>query len=221
MGGSSLSTTGLRFRGISCPHLRSSSHHLFPVIGWQNITFRSGDGIGFHEFGNGTVMGNLSGVVFQSTEKNPVGFSALTGSQSSVYYIMDLPEYPVGGTINTQIWEGALETDLREFRNISHGSGWSHVLDTAYTMKNTLTHFSPSGPGKSFVSVNSTWVEKNTGRDHTFLVRIGDDGFGQVLPTRFLYTDPATNLDYFEADSPRGLSTFGLSQLAGSGTPSS
>ncbi len=190
-----------------------------PDYGWQNITFRSSDGIGFHNFGNETIMGNLSGVILQSTEKNPSGFSAATGSQSSVSYILDLPAYPVGGTINTKIWEGALPMELTEFRNISQGSGWSHVLDISYTIKNTLTQFSPSGPAKLYVSVNSTWVANHEGRNQTFLVRIGDDGYGQVLPTRFLYNDTATNLDYFEADSPRGLSTFGLSQLQGSGNP--
>ena len=218
-GGQFLVYNGTTLPGYSHPAPSVLISPPLTSYGWQNITFRSSDGIGFHNFGNETLMGNLSGVILQSTEKNPPGFSAATGSQSSISYILDLPAYPVGGTINTQIWEGALPLHLTEFRNISQGSGWSHVLDTSYTIKNTLNHFSPGGPAKLYVSVNSTWVANNEGRDHTFLVRIGDDGYGQVLPTRFLYNDTATNLDYFEADSPRGLSTFGLSQLQGSGNP--
>ena len=42
---------------------------------------------------------------------------------------------------------------------------------------------------------------------------------GQILPTTYLYTDPVNNLDYFEADSPSGLSTFGLSSLTGNNNP--
>jgi hypothetical protein len=53
-----------------------------------------------------------------------------------------------------------------------------------------------------------------------FIWRIADDGnSGQILPTNYLYTDPVNNLDYFEADSPLGLSTFGISSLTGNNNP--
>jgi hypothetical protein len=54
-----------------------------------------------------------------------------------------------------------------------------------------------------------------------FIWRIADDGdSGQILPTtRYLDTDPVNNLDYFEADSPFGGSTFGISSLTGSNNP--
>ena len=49
-------------------------------------------------------------------------------------------------------------------------------------------------------------------------MRIDDSGtYGQVLGTHFLYHNSTSNLDYFEADSPKGLSTFGLSFLQGTG----
>jgi beta propeller repeat protein len=190
-----------------------------PDYGWQNITFRSGDGIGFHDYGNSTLMGNLTGVFFQSSEIIPAGFSVPTGSQSSVNYSLDLSSYPIGGTLNAQVWEGVLAPDLAKIQLIAHGSGWSHVLGTAYTLKATKTHFNPGSPATIHFSVNSSWVAANQGRNHTFLVRIGDDGLGEVLPSQFLYRDAEKNLDFFSSYSPRGMSTFGVSQLAGSGNP--
>jgi beta propeller repeat protein len=51
------------------------------------------------------------------------------------------------------------------------------------------------------------------------IIRIGDDGISEVLPTRYLYSDPGKNLDYFEADSPDGLSKFSVVGLSYSGNP--
>jgi len=193
-----------------------------PGSGWQNITFLSEDDTGFYDHGNGTVTGNLTGVIFQGSVIQPAGFSDSVGSQSSINYALNLARYPEDGTINTQVWEGVLPSDLEKFRLIGHGGGWSHVLEIAYTIKFTKTHVSPAYPATIYFSVSSSWVRKfwasaDEGRDHTFLMRIGDDGKGEVLHTWYLYSDATTNLDYFEADSPRGLSTFGVSNLAGSG----
>jgi len=69
------------------------------------------------------------------------------------------------------------------------------------------------------MSVNSDW-NPSIFRDDVFIWRIADDGnSGQILPTTYLYSDPVNNLDYFEADSPLGLSTFGISSLTGSNNP--
>jgi len=71
------------------------------------------------------------------------------------------------------------------------------------------------------MSVNSSWSQSLV--DPTgmiFIVRISDDSTeGQVLPTQFLYNNPAEKLDYYEADSTRGLSTFGLYSLTGPNNP--
>lgn len=40
------------------------------------------------------------------------------------------------------------------------------------------------------------------------IVRIGEDGTGEVLPTSLLWSDPETGLSYYGAESPAGLSTF-------------
>ena len=98
--------------------------------------------------GTGPSWAIFTGVIFQSTEKTPVGFSALTGSQSSVYYTMDLPAYPVGGTMNTQIWEGVLATISRE---LPEHIPWERMVTRSrYRIhdEDYLTHFSPSGPAE-------------------------------------------------------------------------
>ncbi|OPX64528.1 MAG: PKD domain protein [Methanoregula sp. PtaU1.Bin006] len=218
-GGQFLVYNGTTLPGYSMPSVSVLTTPELTEYGWQNITFRSNDNSGFRNFGNETIMGNLSGVVFYSDVIHPAGFSPATGADSSIFYMLELPLYPAGGTMNTQVWEGVLDPDLTTFRYIGHSSGFSHVLGVAYTIRNTLTSFTPGGPARLYVSVNSSWVASHEGREHTYLVRIGDDNIGQVLPTQFLYRDPDTNLDYFVADSPRGLSKFGLSQLAGSGNP--
>ena len=41
----------------------------------------------------------------------------------------------------------------------------------------------------------------------------------RYFPHNYLYTNPADNLDYFEAESPLGLSTFGISSLTGNNNP--
>jgi hypothetical protein len=54
-------------------------------------------------------------------------------------------------------------------------------------------------------------------RDSIHVIRIGDDGSGEVLNTTFIGHDPERNLDFFRAESPHGLSTFGLASLSKSG----
>ncbi len=216
-GGQFLVYDGTILPGYSLPETFLLVSPLLTSHGWQNITFLSEDGIGFQDFGNDTVMGNLTGIIFNSNNIFPAGFSEEVGAQSSINYTLDLTRYPTTGTMNTQVWEGVLASDLENFRIVGHDSGWTHILATAYTMKFSKTHFSPSSPATLYFSVNSTWVADKLGRDHTYLIRIGDDNKGEVLPTEYLYSDAATNLDYFKADSPRGLSTFGLVQLEGTG----
>ena len=63
----------------------------------------------------------------------------------------------------------------------------------------------------------STQVIGSDKRDSIHVIRIGDDGSGEVLNTTFIGHDQERNLDYFMAESPNGLSTFGLASLSRSG----
>ena len=71
------------------------------------------------------------------------------------------------------------------------------------------------------MSVNASWNNLlSGGPGDVYIWRIADDGnSGQILPTNYLNNNIIENLDYFEADSPYGLSTFGLSSLTGNNNP--
>lgn len=187
--------------------------------GWTNITFTSNDGIGFKDDGT-WIQGNFSSVSFQIKEIHPAGFSETTGTHSSMNHTITLDTYPENGKVNSQVWEEYTDADLALFSSIGKSSGFSDILDVAYTMKIVKTGIPAGGTAKIRMSVNATWVEDHMGRSHTYIERISDDrSTGEVLRPRFLYHDASTNLDYFEAESSRGSSTFGLVQLAGSGNP--
>jgi beta propeller repeat protein len=186
--------------------------------GFQNITFLSDDGIGFKDDG-GQIKGNISSVILQSKAITPLGFSKSVGEQSSVRLSLTSPEYPVGGSINTQMSEGATTADRLKFDLIAAGSNFNSIAGLAYTTKITKTGFAAGTTARLNMSVNATWVNQ-LGTDHLYLIRITDDGnTGEVLQTRLVATDAAANLYYVETDSPHGASTFGLALLSGSGNP--
>lgn len=63
----------------------------------------------------------------------------------------------------------------------------------------------------------STLIIGSDKRDSIHVIRIGDNGSGEVLNTTFIGHDDEQNLDFFMAESPNGLSTFGLASLSRSG----
>jgi hypothetical protein len=51
------------------------------------------------------------------------------------------------------------------------------------------------------------------------VIRIGDDGVSSILNTTLLWSDPEAGLDYYQASSPDGLSTFAIAGLNRHGNP--
>ena len=188
--------------------------------GFRNVTIYSFDSIGFTRSGT-IIAGNITGVRLETRDIIPIGFAASVGSPVSVRYSVDLSSYPCNAGLNTRIWESALSEDSDLFKKIAIGSHFSHYSETAYTTKITKTNFPSHGSVTFHMSVNSTWVSSiPDGRNQVFIERISDDRtIGEVLDTRYKFSDPVKNLDYFEAESPHGLSTFGLSSLTGAGNP--
>ena len=192
-----------------------------PDRGFNTITLYSFDGIGFSDSG-GIITGNITGVNLETEAINPRGFSpAIGGSHILVSYSVDYPSYPCNALLRTAIWENAIAEDDTLFEKIALDSHFAHYSGTAYTTKITKTNFPSPAIARFRMSVNSDWVASFTdGRNQTYLERISDDrSVGEVLDTRFVSHDSGNNLDYFEADSPHGLSTFSLSALSGSGNP--
>jgi beta propeller repeat protein len=192
-----------------------------PSGGFQNISIYTTDPGGFQVFpGSSTIVGNISSVQLQTKDIIPTGFSASTGGPfCSVNYSIDLPTYPDNAILNTQIWEQATPSDNTSFNTIAAGSHFSGRNGTAYTTQILKTNFPAGGTAHLYMSVNASLVaSKPYGRNEVYVERIDDSGqYGEVLGTHYLYHNSTENLDYFEADSPEGLSTFGLSFLEGAG----
>ena len=182
--------------------------------GLKNITIYALNGVGFSQNGN-LITGNPTGVHLVTEEIAPSpGFSSDIGTNASFNYSIDLSSYPCNALLSTKILEGVItETDTK-FRWIASNNS-AFPVGTAYSANITKTNFPTGTNVKVHMSINSDWrrlIGDPTSK--IFIWRIADDGnSGQILPTNYLYTDPVNNLDYYEADSPLGLSTFGISSI--------
>ena len=191
--------------------------------GFRKITIYALNG-GFSQIGN-LITGNPIGVHLVSEEiAPPGGFSPGIGTTASFNYTIDLPSYPCNAILSTKIWEGVIPEYDTKLRQIAAGNvPAAAVAGTAYTARITTANFPQAASVKLHMSINSDW-DRNpvlpAGPGMRFIWWISDDGtVGQVLPTTYLYTDPVENLDYYEAVSPGGLSTFGLSSFTGNNNP--
>ncbi|RPI38546.1 MAG: PKD domain-containing protein [Methanoregulaceae archaeon] len=193
--------------------------------GLKNITIYAQNGIGFTRTGN-LITGSPTRVHLESADiAPPAGFSETTGRMSSFSFSTDLPSYPCNAILSTTIREGIIPEHETKLQKIAAGQTPVAVpVGTAYTATITKTNFPSSAPVTLRMSVNSSWKtadEPHSGGQGTiFLWRIADDGnSGQILPTDLEATDLVNNLDFYEADSPLGMSTFGLSSLSGNNNP--
>jgi hypothetical protein len=187
--------------------------------GFRNITLYAFDGHGFSRTGD-TIIGNITGAYLETEEIFPDGFSLLAGPSPSLNYTIDLSSYPPDALLITEVWETTTRDDRTAFLKIAFGNHASY-LGTAYTTKITKKNFPPVKKATFIMSVNSSWNPSfNDGQSRVFIERISDDrAQGEVLHTDFLSHDPASGLDYYIANSSRGLSTFGLSSLSGNNNP--
>jgi PKD repeat protein len=186
--------------------------------GFKKIIMNAPNGVGFSREGN-LITGNPTGVHLITEEIAPsLGFSSDIGTNASFNYSIDLSSYPCNAILSTKIWEGVISEYDNKFRWIASNNS-AFPVGTAYTANIIKTNFPSDAHVKVHMSVNSSWSPSIFG-DYVFIWRIADDGnSGQILPTTYLYSDPVNNLDYFEADSPLGLSTFGISSLTGNNNP--
>ncbi len=190
--------------------------------GLKSIIVFALNGVGFARNGN-LISGNPTGVYLVTDELAPTsGFSGAIGSNASLNFSIALPSYPCNAQLITKIWEGVIPAYDNNFRKTVDGNNAS-VVGTAYTATIKKSNFPPRSNVRIHMSVDSNW---NTypnlpgAPGMIFIWRISDnETHGQIFPTHYLYTDPVHNLDYYEADSPNGLSTFGLSSLTGNNNP--
>jgi len=188
--------------------------------GFKNITIDALNGVGFSRQGD-LIVGNPTSVHLVTEDIAPsTGFSANIGANSSFNYSIDLLSYPCNAILSTKIWEGVIpEYDIKIRQVLDKNN--AGLVGTAYSAKVTKTNFPSTAPVNVHMSVNSNWNPSLPGGPGMmFIWRIADDGnSGQVLPTNYLYNNTVDNLDFYEANSPLGLSTFGLSALTGNNNP--
>jgi PKD repeat protein len=189
-----------------------------PENGIENITLFTSDATGFLN-NAGILNGNISGVLLVSDTISLEGFSPEVGTECSMKYQMNLSTYPMNALITSYQWEGAIPSDYQSLLKVAYGSNFNGISDVAYVVQLVKNKVPEPHDANIIMSVNSTWVANNGGREKIWVVRIGDDQTGEVLPTTFIMTDTTKNLDYFRAESPRGLSKFALTALYGTGNP--
>ncbi|MDD1717474.1 MAG: PEGA domain-containing protein, partial [Methanoregulaceae archaeon] len=79
-------------------------------------------------------------------------------------------------------------------------------------------------PGRHYVTFKMDGYDEvqvivTVNDDSMRIIRIGNDGSSEVLNTTYLYSDPVRNLDYYQAYSPNGTSTFVFTSLFKTGGP--
>ncbi len=165
---------------------------------------------------------NVTQVVMQSA---PVT-AALNQSVGNVSVSLDvaLRQYVSDAAANITITQGATTNTVNAFQLAAQNSS-INITDIAYTVQFTNTEAINSNLTQNTtmasrrvvltMSVSHTWVHQfdngtnNDGRGSIVIIRYPESGVPTVLVTRYVYTD-SNNLDWFEGDSPNGLSIFGM-----------
>jgi len=127
-------------------------------------------------------------------------------------------------------------TEMRDYFIVHNPSGidltkiWVPVFNSSLNPEDIkLALVSPvvtnSMPDSVTISVDSDWVtwnkpyQWNSVYEPVVILRIDDNGVGEVLNTSYLGYDPLDGVDVFQAYSPYGLSEFALTTVSNPGNP--
>jgi PGF-pre-PGF domain-containing protein len=187
-----------------------------PGSGWSQMKLVSNNSVA-NQAGNLNVT-DLSQVVMTT---NPLTAALNQTTLGTVTAQISIPmnQVPTSVTIEQNIIEGANASAITSFQLAATDSNLN-INDVAYTVeiKNTAALNAnltgAADPVKLNLSVSHAWVVANGGINSIRIIRSAEDGTRQVLTTRFLFNDPLANMDYFEADSPNGLSLFGIAAVS-------
>ena len=167
---------------------------------------------------------NVTQVVLQS---NPVT-ATLNQSVGNVSVSLDvaLSQYVPDATANITITQGATTNTTHAFQLAAQNSSLNSNMSVAYTVQFTGTeainnNLTQNTTRKSqavilTMSVSHAWVHQfanstnNDGRGSIAIIRYPETGDPKVLTTRWIAPTDTNGLDWFEADSPNGLSIFGM-----------
>ena len=189
------------------------------VSGFQQITFFSLDGIGFSQpAGDPFIQGKISRTNLMSRvlPLNDFNNQGELKTESTVNYTLDFAGYPTGGLVTVNVYDDTVP-DGETLDTAVQRNSFSDILGTPYVIQCIRSNINGDYQASFTMSIDSTWVANHGTRNTMYVIRIGEDQYGEVLPVTFLRSDPAKNLDYFVVSSPHGLSKFAPSTLSGSG----
>lgn len=132
--------------------------------------------------------------------------------QIEVSFEVDLKSLPEGVSVTTFITKEA-DPDAQTAFELASTKDNLVVVDVAYTLnivKTNLENGTNLGEATIVMKVGRAWVDKY-GTENVHIIRYGEDGESQVLDIRFIGYEGEQAV--FEADSPAGLSVFGLASL--------
>ena len=166
---------------------------------------------------------NMTQVVMQSA---PVSV-ALNESVGTVSVSLDvaLKQYVSDAPINITITQGATTNTVNKFELAAQNSNID-IKEIAYTVQFTNTESINANLTQNTtrqsqaviltMNVKHSWVARfanstnNDGRGSIAILRYPEIGDPKVLTTRFDHYNSTTGVDWFEGDSPDGLSIFGM-----------
>lgn len=193
-----------------------------PGSGWGRMKLVSGNTV-TNETGDLNVS-EISQVVMTTS---PVSTALNNVALGTVMSQISIPmtQMPTGVAIEQNIYEGANESALSAFQLAATDNNLT-INNVAYTVeiKNTASLNAnltgASDPVRLNLSISNAWVVANGGTANIRIFRSAEDGTKQVLMTRFLFNDTATDTDFFEGESPNGLSIFAIISVSNTATSS-
>lgn len=171
------------------------------------------------------IMGNSRGMQISGVVPY-TGLPDTSQHGGSFSYIVDTNQTTPNATFTTVMWDGVLPDDYKKYEQLVLNSGYAGIGGSAFTARFIDEDQVLNGPAVVTMSVSSAWVQKFGQRqgtrpeeDTVRILRAGEDGAVDILNTTFAGIDPVTNIEYFRAESPKGLSSFTLATLTGTGNP--
>jgi beta propeller repeat protein len=209
------------------PSPPSTTLSVYPPAGygWNTITFIASDNIGVRPASpNQTYFANVSRIYLKTDDiiATTSGTPPAIGSNWGTSYQINTTTYPQTSSLKTEIWEGAVPADRKDFDYLASHAVTPHLLrDIAYTVKITKQQFVNEGEARINMSVGSSWAAS---ADNVYILGLGFDTTGNrtgaIIPVNHVVS--SGGLEYYEAQIPTSahyLSTFGLVDLSGSYNP--
>jgi PKD repeat protein len=188
-----------------------------PDNAWKAMTFVANN-VDATQSGN-LIMNNVQEVNVES-QPQTVALDPSVGTVSTSLNV-SLKQYVENVPVETNVIQGVSSDVFNGFQLVANTNG-QDVKDVAYSLEvknaqlidTNLTTITGHIAAKITMSISDAWVQSHgPTTDAIKIIRYSDDGATiEMLTTRFLGRDGAN--DVFEADSPNGLSIFGLVSLA-------